>query len=371
MAALRVLLIRTYRDRENHSMRLYAENLEEALRVEGVQIRSLKLEPVVPESSLRISLLSRADSLYGRFVRLPRATRHAKSDLYHITDQAQGHLIRTLDPNRTIVTCHDLVLAALASGRLRAPARFPFATALFLRSARHLRSAAAVIADSEATRRDVCELLGVDPVRVSVIPPGLNPGFGSARDDRAEVRRRLGISGPTILHVGQTGFYKNLEACIHVVGRLRKTGLDVRLLRAGELLRPGQQSLARSLGIGTAIRDLGPASQGLLAELYRAADVLLFPSLYEGFGWPVLEAMACGLPVVCSNAASLPEVAGDAALFADSSDVDGLARHVAAILENESLARAMSGRGAERAALFTWKRTAEGVLEVYRRVCGS
>jgi glycosyltransferase involved in cell wall biosynthesis len=133
-------------------------------------------------------------------------------------------------------------------------------------------------------------------------------------------------------------------------------------------LRPEHLELATRLGISEHLRDLGPVDDQGLADLYNAADVLLFPSLYEGFGWPPLEAMATGLPVVCSRAGSLAEVVGDAALTAEPEDVSGLANHVAAVLTDPSLVASLRLRGFERAKLFNWDRTAEKFEAVYREV---
>jgi glycosyltransferase involved in cell wall biosynthesis len=127
-----------------------------------------------------------------------------------------------------------------------------------------------------------------------------------------------------------------------------------------------QLALAERLGLDGAVRELGPVSEADLAALYNGADVLLFPSFYEGFGWPPLEAMASGLPVVCSRSGSLPEVVADAALTAEPEDVDGLAAQVAAVLTNPALASELRRRGLERSLHFSWPRATSEVLEVYR-----
>ena len=180
---------------------------------------------------------------------------------------------------------------------------------------------------------------GSIPSRVTVIYPGLNHPFRPRPDEREQIRVRLGLPpGPLVLHVGQTGSTRTFPGCLRVLQRLRRGGLEITLVRGGKRMDPIQLELARRLGIDRAIVELGPVSADNLADLYTACDVLLFPSLYEGFGWPPLEAMASGLPVVCSRAGSLREVVGDAALTAEPEDVDRLADHVAAILADSSLA---------------------------------
>jgi glycosyltransferase involved in cell wall biosynthesis len=169
-----------------------------------------------------------------------------------------------------------------------------------------------------------------------------------------------------VLHVGLPEFYKNLEGCLRIVARLRAGGLDVAFVRAGERLRSAQLALAEKLGAAGAVRDLGPLSPDDLAALYAASDVLLFPSLYEGFGWPPLEAMASGLPVVSSRAGGLGELVDDAALTAEPDDVAQLADHVAAVLTVPRVAEGLRAAGLARSAGFGWSRTAAQVMDVYR-----
>jgi glycosyltransferase involved in cell wall biosynthesis len=267
-----------------------------------------------------------------------------------------------------VATCHDVILLALEAGRVASDHRDPAATALFRRDVAHLRRATAVVAVSERTRQDLVELVGVPEEVVEVIPPGLDAADPVTAAEREEARRRIGGDGPIVLHVGHAAFYKNVEGCLEVLARLRKGGIDARLLRGGERLRESQRALAARLGIAGAVLDRGPVAEAGLRELYAAADVLLFPSLYEGFGWPPLEAMAAGVPVVCADTGSLPEVVGDAALRAGPHDHVALAGHVAALLSSPARADELRRRGRERAAAFSWDATAARTESLYRRV---
>jgi glycosyltransferase involved in cell wall biosynthesis len=351
------------------SMLLYGERLGAALDRRGMVVTPVRVGDVFPRWALQFRAVDKLDSYVGRFLRYPRIARRQRADVCHVIDHGQGYLVRHLDPARTVVTCHDLILLVLASGRMGSGFAPPLATRVLRSSVREMKRARRIVADSESTRRDLLALSDVDPERVSVIHPGLNYSYAPDPAAGAAFREthRLG-SGPLLLQVGQTGFYKNIPGCLRVVAHLRANGLPVSLVRAGHRLRLEHLELAGRLGISEHVRDLGPLDDQGLADLYNAADVLLFPSLYEGFGWPPLEAMASGLPVVCSRAGSLDEVVGEAALTAEPEDVSGLASHVAAVLTDPVLTASLRARGLARARLFNWDRTAEKFEAVYREV---
>jgi glycosyltransferase involved in cell wall biosynthesis len=231
------------------------------------------------------------------------------------------------------------------------------------------RRADVILTDSRASRADVVRYLRIAPeaeAKVRTVYCGVADRFRPAEspptpavgDD--EVR--------TVLYVGRIDPYKNLGTLIRAFARLRKTfPSPVRLRIAGppdaRYAEPAE--LIRSLGLQDAAEWMGYLSDEELVRCYRTADVLVHPSRYEGFGLQVAEAMACGLPVVCSNASSLPEVAGGAAVMVDPDDVDGFARAVAGILSDPSRAESLSEKGRRRAARFTWERCARETLAAY------
>ncbi len=365
----RVCLLHNYRERGQMSMKLYAERLGDALQRQGVTVERVRPKDLLPAWWHRFKLVDKLDSYAGRFALYPRTARRLRADVFHITDHGQAFLLHSLDPARTVVTCHDIILLVLASGRLGSAFSPPFATKVLRHSLRAMKRTRWIIADSEQTRRDLASLADIDPATVRVIHPGLNFAYRPMPEARDATRGRHGLGdGPVVLQVGQTGFYKNIEGCLRVVRELRRQGLPVTFARAGHRLRPTQAALVRQLRLESDVRDLGPLSDEDLAALYAASDVLLHPSLYEGFGWPPLEAMASGVPVVCSRSGSLAEVVGDAALTAEPEDVRGLAGHVAAILTDPALATELRRRGLARARHFDWDRAATEVLAVYRQV---
>ena len=350
-------------------MRLYAERLGEALQRRGIQLTRVRPPGVVPSAwRARSGAWNKIDGYAGRFAVYPRLVRTLDVDITHVVDHGQGYLVASLDARRTVVTCHDVILLALAAGRIGA-ARVPqIALQLFRFSVEIMKRAAVVVADSAQTKRDLVRFVGIDPDKVIVIHPGLNQRFAPDESQGAALRQRFKFgSGAVVLQIGR-GFYKNLPGVLGVLSRLRKDGLDVRVARVGPPLDGSDRALAERLGVVDSVLELGMVPDADLAALYNAVDLLLFPSLYEGFGWPPLEAMASGTPVVCSRAGSLDEVVGDAALTADPEDVETLAWHVATVLTDGGLKSALIERGLTHAARFNWDHTAQRMLGVYRDV---
>lgn len=365
--ALTVSLLHDYR--ESMSMKLYADQLGDALARRGVAVSRVRPGETIPPSLRRFPLADKLDSYLGRFVRYPWIAQRQRADVFHVVDHGQGFLVSSLDPARTVVTCHDVILLAVAAGRIHADFAPPLAPIILRQSLERMKPARRIIADSEHTRTDLVDLAGFDPEKIEVIYPGLNHPFTPAPERRDELRAALGLpSNLLVLQVGHTGFYKNLPGCLQVVAGLRRQGLDVTFVRAGRPMTDAQRALAVRLGLEDAVLELGGVGADALADLYRACDVLLFPSLYEGFGWPPVEAMASGLPVVCTRAGSLGEVVGDAALTCEPEDVRGLTDAVARVLTHAPVRESLVRRGLERARLFDWDVTAARVHAVYRRV---
>jgi glycosyltransferase involved in cell wall biosynthesis len=366
---LKVALLHNYREERQPSMRLYAHRLGHALRGQGIDVTRVRPPGIVPEPWPRRSRIwQKIDDYTGRHLVYPRLLRNLRADVVHIIDHAQGYLIGALDARRTVVTCHDIVLLLLSAGRLSGLRLPRVAFEIFRLSLELVKRAAAVVAVSSQTRRDLVELVGIDPAKVSVIFQGLNQPFASDRGRGEAFRRRAGLGeGLLILHMGRT-FYKNISGVLRVLGRLRQGGLDVRLTRTGPPLHGTDRQVAERLGVLSSVVELGAVGDADLPALYNAVDLLLFPSLYEGFGWPPLEAMASGTPVVCSRAGSLDEIVGDAALTADPEDIEALTWHAAAALTDKELRGELIRRGLAHASLFRWERTATEMVRLYREV---
>jgi glycosyltransferase involved in cell wall biosynthesis len=232
---------------------------------------------------------------------------------------------------------------------------------------RTIPKAHAVITASERSRTDILRFLPVSPDRLHVIHHGISPGFhplpvSSVRNFLIEA---FDLSSPFILYAGTMAPRKNIPRLAEAFSRLAEEFPHLRLVLAGP--RTEKTTSANLLPADRILR-LGPVSDLELSFLYNGCELFVFPSLYEGFGLPPLEAMACGTPVVCSNASSLPEVVGDAALMVDPVDIEGLADAMRKVLTDSALRAEMQKKGLIHARTFSWERNAMETMELYRKV---
>jgi glycosyltransferase involved in cell wall biosynthesis len=268
-------------------------------------------------------------------------------------------------PAASVVTVHDLI-------HFKVPDAFPPARRWVAARtlARVVARAAGVVTVSHATTRDLVERFPRAAGKVRTVANGVGAEFGrEPRPDDAAV----GAGEPYVLCVGNQKPHKNLEAAVEVLARVRKTYPSLRLVIAGERFPGAGRTLARAaeLDVCHAVRDLGPVDDATLRGLYRGASVFLFPSRYEGFGIPVLEAMLAGAPVVASDTPAVAEVAGDAALLRAPDDHEGMAEAVAALLSRADVRTELVRRGRDRAARFSWDASARQTAAVLRAVASA
>ncbi|MBN1642338.1 MAG: glycosyltransferase family 4 protein [Anaerolineae bacterium] len=281
-----------------------------------------------------------------------------------------SHVLPLIHPRCSVVTVHDL------GHRYYPEAHTPGQRRYLEWSTRyHVRTAAHLLADSEATRDDLVRLYGAASERITVAHLGVDPALRPVHDvqARARVCRRYGIEGDYLLYVGTLQPRKNLVRLIEAFGALAEAGAGgprLSLVLAGKRgwLYDAILDKAQERGLAGRVLLPGYVDDADLGALYSGATLFVMPSLYEGFCMPVLEAMACGAPVVCSNASSLPEVVGDAALTFDPLDVRGMARALERLLIDEHLRAECVSRGRARAAQFTWQACAQTAIHVLERV---
>lgn len=311
------------------------------------------------------------------FTTYPLAASLEKGALKHLSAQQMATLLwtsRHIHP--VVVTVHDIVPYLVRHDREQSTFRHPFDVWFDRMAMEGLKKADRLIAISQYTKKTLVEALGCPEEKIEVVLYGVDHAVFRPLPVSSGLRERYGLEGGCryLLYVGAESPRKNLPRLVKAFAMLRERMPDLRLIKVGtpEYLAQFRKlkELLGELSLEPFVHFVNHPPEEDLVALYNMADVFVFPSLYEGFGMPPLEAMACGTPVVCSNAASLPEVVGDAALTVDPYDVEALAQAVCRVLIEPDLAADLRGRGLGRAARFTWERTARETVEVYRQVWG-
>jgi glycosyltransferase involved in cell wall biosynthesis len=298
-------------------------------------------------------------------VKIPLALRRERVTLFH----APHYVLPPLVPCRSVVTIHDcihLMFPQYLPNRLA----FGYAKASMALASRR---ATRIMTVSESSKRDILRFFDTDPAKISVIHNAYDERFGvePREEDVVRVRERYQLHDEFVLYAGNVKPHKNLERLIVAFDLVRKRGLDhLKLVLIGDEISK-YAALRRAVHqhrLHKYVRFLGYLPEETLAVMYRLAGVFVFPSLYEGFGLPPLEAMASGTPVVTSNVSSLPEVAGDAALLVDPYDPHAIADAIYHVLCDEALRRDLRRKGVGRAHQFSWEASVRKIREIYGQV---
>lgn len=371
---IRVAVVCDLREEGWHSMDLMADMLMDTLPAvaHGVCEVSRLCPPMVARWS-RLPIIGRTprarlgDRLTGRLWDYPRwlVPRVPDFDVFHILDHSYAHLVRVLPADRTVVTCYDLdaVRARPASRAHRLPARLLSAQIL-----KGLGRAAHVACVSHATRTELLETGQVDADRVSVVYAGVHP---SCSPENGGAEARTGVrSAPELLHVGSTIPRKRIDVLLEMLAGVRRAVPDVRLTRVGGKMTSEQRALARTLGVLDAVTEMPFMERNDLAALYRRASLVVLPSDREGFGLPVVEALACGTPVVASAIPALQEVGGDGVTYCTPGDVQAWIEAASGLLrerETEPTAwQVRRQRALAASSRFSWTTYATEMTRVYR-----
>lgn len=306
-----------------------------------------------------VGRLSRGRRYVWEQTRLPLDLRRRGVDLLHSTHHS---LPFAYSPCRRVVTVHDVTF-------FLAPARYPPLRRVFFQLMTRLsaRFADAIIVPSRSAAADLQWTLHPHSGRVHVTYEGVAPEFHPVPPHEAAiVARRYGLEPGYLLSLGTREPGKNRSTLLRAIERLRSEGRDVHLAVVGQ--HSWGQDDEASPALRDRVRFTGYVDQSDLPALYSAASALVFPSLHEGFGLPVLESMACGTPVVTSNRSAMPEVASDAALLVDPRDERAIADAIASLLDDDALRARLRDAGIERASSFTWDECARATVAVYDEV---
>ncbi|MBN1314033.1 MAG: glycosyltransferase family 4 protein [Anaerolineales bacterium] len=311
--------------------------------------------------------------IFDRFLGYPVQALFSQADIYHVIDHGYAHLAYPLYRRKLVITCNDLMTLRMAEGSIPGANVSRLSLAKFQGIVSGLWLADRIIAISKSTKDDLIHFLGMPEEKISVIYMGVDEQFGPihSAEKIAAFRNALGIppGSKVVMHVSGVTPYKNIEGVLRTVAAINHDfGIPTCLLRAGGALTEDHWRTASALGIKQFIHEAGHLTDAELILAYNLSDVLLFPSWWEGFGLPPLEAMSCGTPVVVSNRASLPEVVGDAGIMVPADNHVEMALAIRRIFEQEELRKALIHKGFARAAQFTWRNTAAETLKLYENV---
>lgn len=376
----RLAVLSDFREEQWPSMDLVAEMLVDQLQrhfADSVRVTSFCPPFRRSVSKLPIPGIRRttenAERLINRMWHYPRAARRISDsfDIFHVADHSYAQLVHALPASRTGVFCHDLdtFRCIFQPSIERRPRWF---RAMTRHIASGLQKAAIVFHSTAAVREQIERHDVIDPARLVAAPYGTSPEFDAHPIDPEPAATILAEAWgdekmPFVLHVGSCIPRKRIDVLLDVSAEVWREHPELRLLQVGGTWTDDQRQQIQRLGIGNSVTQLRGLSREQLASLYRTAQVVLQPSEAEGFGLPVIEALACGSTVVASDLPVLKEVGGDAVMYCPVADVECWARAVSSLLDGSTQAPLLAARLAQ-AALFSWTAHARTILDAYNRL---
>ena len=373
---IRVALVADLLEERWTSMDLVADMIVANLaRAEATGVDVTLIRPTLPMTvTQRVGALVGMDRYIRRFSSYPRWLRgqRLQFDAFHVIDHSYAHLTHTLPGDRTVVSCHDIdaFLPLVSPGQTRS--RLPMW--LVKQILTGLNKAAVVVCPTENTREELVGYGLVSDKPVRIVPHGVHPSFTPEHDVAAEARIAEWI-GPVddgsidLLHVGTCIPRKRIDRLLAIVSAAHRLDRRVRLIKAGGILTPELATLANKLGVANRIVSLPHLTHAQLAAVYRRAAVVLVPSDREGFGLPVVEALACGTTVVASNIAVFREIGGSVTRLCEPDDLEAWCSTILAVVATTSEATAQTRlRNAAHGLQFSWSTHAQAMASIYRDV---
>jgi glycosyltransferase involved in cell wall biosynthesis len=360
---MRVLIARTMPE---FSMDVYADGLIAGLRAVRPDWDVVAIAPL-PLSRSSQSWKVRFQKYYERFWSFPGIVQRQSADIVHIVDHSDGHIAYRLKGKSVVVTCHDLInyfYPQNVRGSVQVPG---ISGGLWRRSIWGMKRADHVIAVSRQTADDVVEVLEIAPDKISVVPnatAGFKPVFSRERE---VLREQFGLSTEMtcLLNVGSNHPRKNIETILRVIELLKLQQVPVQFWKVGADFTQEQKDWIVAHELQESVTYWGKPDQKSLMQFYNAADLLLAPSTHEGFGMTLLEAMACGTPVITGNVSAMPEVVGDAGVLVDPLNGEAIAAAVLHLRCDGAYREVLRQKGLERVREFTWESVAEAIAQVY------
>jgi glycosyltransferase involved in cell wall biosynthesis len=356
-------------------MDVYADGLVAGLKAVRPAWEIVEIAPKSDVVKQNNSWLTGLGKYYERYWRYPLTLKQEKADLFHVIDHSDGHLIYWLKKtNRPIVvTCHDLI-NLVSPENIDNQARIPaISTAAWKYAVRGLKQADRIVAVSAHTEQDIVQQLQVKREQIAIVPDAVDDLFHPLAPDLVDsFRLQHHISPETmcLLHVGSNHPRKNVSTVLKVLAALKIQGLFIHLWKVGADFTVEQKSFIQTQALETSVTYLGKPDKQTLVEIYNAADVLMSPSHYEGFGMTIIEAMACGTPVIAANVTSLPEVVGEAGVLVEPTDVRAMVAAVEHLNRDYNYRQSLREKGLSRAKVFTWEATGKLVATEYEKLIG-
>jgi glycosyltransferase involved in cell wall biosynthesis len=366
---MKITVVRTM---THFSMDVYADGLISGLRTICPDWEIVELSPKSFDRGAK-SLIIRSQKSYERFWRFPQKVQHHRSDIFHIIDHSDAHIVRWLSKigKPVVITCHDLI-NILYPDNLKGSVRMPFVSDRLGRySIDGMERADEIVAVSSETAKNITKILNIETEQISIIPNAVDSQFHRIPEDESQAfRQQLNVPSGTfcLLNVGGNHPRKNLSAILKALYLLKQQGLPVRFWKVSDDFTDEDKQFIQANDLKDSIDYLGYLDRPTLVKAYNAADVLVAPSFHEGFGITLLEAMACGTPVITSNTSAMPEVVGDAGILVDPHHSQTIADAVSRLIDDPIYYRELRERGLSKIESCTWVKVAQQMSEVYKRL---